>query len=245
MIERDRPARVPVRRAAAVAIAALCAAALGPMLVASPAAAHSELIMTSPDTDGTVTHLPDEVSLTFSEDLVPPASPGDGTTEIVVYDASCEDAGLLVADPGRADMRDCHDYSDGFAVVAGPTVTQALDASAAPAGVYTVVWRVLYNDGHVGSQMFTFEAEEATAPTPVPTEGVIAPTADPAPTEIPDEEREQTPSATPSVDAEADHDSDADQGGLSTGAIIAVVAGVVVLGLLIAIVTMILRARRS
>jgi methionine-rich copper-binding protein CopC len=123
--------------------------------------------------------LPDHVSLTFSDDLTPPLPAeqqqgGESTTQIRVYDETCTDAALLIADPGHADTRDCTDYADGEAAVDGPTVSVAVNNVGAPAGVYTVVWQVVYGDGHADSQMFTFTAESAVA-------------------------AEQSPSATPSA----------------------------------------------
>ncbi|MGI6878456.1 copper resistance CopC family protein [Microbacterium sp. gxy059] len=156
--------RSALRRRRGPALAALAVAFLAALAgPASPASAHSTLIGTSPETEGVVESLPSEVSLTFSEDLIAPTAPGDGTTDVVVYDATCEDAALLVANPGEADTRECRDYASGDPVVAGPVVTQAIDASDAPAGEYTVIWRVLYADGHADSQLFVFTAEQGVS----------------------------------------------------------------------------------
>ncbi|WP_162621866.1 copper resistance CopC family protein [Microbacterium suaedae] len=240
MKHRDSPHSHP--RAARALVAALVAGAalLAPFAVAAPAAAHSSLVSTTPETDGTVAALPAEVSLTFSDDLTEPLpedqqAGGRSNTQVQVYDASCEDAGLLIADPGHADTRDCTDYASGNAVVDGPTVTQALDNANAPAGVYTVVWQVVYGDGHADSQMFTFTAESAAAtPSPEPT-STPDPTSSPAPSEVP-----SAPTETDAPDASA---PPADSG-LGTPAIIAIVGGIVVLALIAFIVTMIVRARR-
>jgi len=243
-MEHDSHPRRP-RLVRSLSIAALAVAAFAaPLAVAAPAAAHSELISTTPEGDlpdqpSVVDVLPDEVSLTFSDDLTPPLpeeqqANGESTTQIRVFDETCTDAGLLIADPGNADTRDCTNYATGEAQVDGPTVSTALDAAGAPAGQYTVVWQVVYADGHAGSQMFTFSAESA------------APAA--TPTATPSETAEPTPSADPS-DAPAQADpSDAAEpvdSGMSTPVILSIVGGVIVVAILIFIITMIVRSRRS
>ena len=229
-----------------LALCTLAAAALlAPLAVAAPAAAHSDVVATdpaadTPDQQSVVDQLPDSVSVTFSDDLTPPQRTGDeSTTQIRVFDETCEDAGLLIADPGRADVRDCTDYATGDAVVEGPRVTQQVDNAGAPAGIYTVVWQVVYGDGHPFAQMFTFTAENAASPaTPTAT-----PTATPA-----DPDETAAPSADPTGDAEPSGDAaapdDADPG-LSTPVVVAIAGGIVVLALVAFIVVMIARSRRS
>ncbi|WP_221583928.1 copper resistance CopC family protein [Microbacterium sp. G2-8] len=226
MTERTTPLpRSRTRRALALA-ALIGAAFVAPLAIAAPAAAHSSLVSTTPETDGSVGSPPAEVTLTFSDDLTQPASPGDGTTDVAIYDESCEDAGLIIANPGTADTRDCRDYADGDPVVDGPRVTQAVDTADAPAGTYTVIWRVLYGDGHADSQMFTFTAEQPTSPE-------VTPTA--SPTDAP---QDPTESAAPSEDS-------GDDAGLSAPVVIAIVSGIVLLLLVAFIVWMIVRSRRS
>ena len=248
-MELDSHPRRP-RLARSLSIAALAVAAfVAPLAVASPAAAHSELIATTPEGDmpdqpSVVDVLPDEVSLTFSDDLTPPLpeeqqAGGESTTQIRVFDETCADAGLLIADPGHADTRDCTDYATGEAEVNGPTVSTAVDAAGAPAGEYTVVWQVVYADGHAGSQMFTFSAEnEAPAATPAETEEP-SPTADPSEGAAQADPPEAPEQADPSDPAEL-----ADSG-MSTPVILSIVGGVIILAILIFIVAMIVRSRRS
>ncbi|WP_197517474.1 copper resistance CopC family protein [Microbacterium karelineae] len=249
-----RDSRPPRSRATrTLAGAALAAALLAPLSAAAPAAAHSNLISTtpegdSPDQQSVIEVLPPEVSLTFSEDLTAPLpadqqKDGESNTQIQVYDSSCEDAGLLIADPGRADTRDCTDYATGDAVVDGPTVTQALDVAGAPAGTYTVVWQVVYGDGHADSQMFTFTTEDAAED---PAEATEEPT-DPDPTQAPEETPSAAPSEAPDEPAETgspDATAPSDDAGIGAPVVIAIVGGVVVLALIAFIVVMIVRARR-
>ncbi|WP_155049052.1 copper resistance CopC family protein [Microbacterium sp. ZXX196] len=239
----DRTHSTP-RSRTAVLLAIGLSALLAPLAAATAASAHSTLEETSPASESVVSELPAEVSLTFSDDLTPPASPGDGTTDIAVFDATCEDAGLLIADPGRADTRDCRDYADGAPVVSGRTATQALDPEGAPAGEYTVVWRVLYGDGHADSQLFTFEATSAWAPAATPS---ASETAAPSETTSPAESAQpsETPSATTSLSESPTPEAAAPEEDASAGIVIAIVAGVVVLALIALVVWLIVRSRRA
>lgn len=247
---------------AAVGVVALVA----PLAAAAPASAHSSLIDTSPAADGpdgasVIDALPDRVSLTFSDDLTPPLPTeqqqgGESTTQIRVYDDTCADAGLLIADPGRADTRDCTDYAAGEAVVEGPTVSVDVDNQGAPAGTYTVVWQVVYGDGHPDSQMFTFTAENAvagagtpsTSPSAAPSETPSAAPSEPSEASTPDPAETTEPGAS---EPEASEDPDPSpaiiegEGPLSTPAVVAIVGGALVLVLIAFIIVMIARSRRS
>lgn len=247
---------------AAVGVVALVA----PLAAAAPASAHSSLIHTSPAADGpdgasVIDALPDRVSLTFSDDLTPPLPAeqqqgGESTTQIRVYDDTCADAGLLIADPGRADTRDCTDYAAGEAVVEGPTVSVDVDNQGAPAGTYTVVWQVVYGDGHADSQMFTFTAENAvagegtpsTSPSAAPSETPSAAPSEPSEASTPAPAETTEPGTS---DPEASEDPDPSpaiiegDGPLSTPAVVAIVGGALVLVLIAFIIVMIARSRRS
>ncbi|RCK61223.1 copper resistance CopC family protein [Microbacterium sorbitolivorans] len=254
----------------ALSVAAIGAAAfIVPLAVAAPASAHSQLVSTDPTGDGpngdsVIDALPDHVSLTFSDDLTPPLpaeqqSGGESTTQIRVYDETCADAALLIADPGRADTRDCTDYATGEATVDGPTVSTEVDNVGAPAGAYTVVWQVVYGDGHADSQMFTFTAENAVGAEATPTD---EPSETASPSTDPSEPATETPSATAAPGDSADNSDDSadsetpsssaetpgilsDSSPLSTPAVVAIVGGGLVLLLVIFIVVMIARARRQ
>lgn len=255
----------------ALSIATIGAAAfLAPLALAAPASAHSQLVSSEPAGDGpqgdsVIESLPEQVSLTFSENLLQPLPSdqqqgGESTTQIRVYDETCADAQLLIADPGRADTRDCVDYAAGETVVDGPTASVEVDNVGAPAGMYTVVWQVVYQDGHPDSQMFTFTAENAVAAEETPTtDPTTEPSADPT-AEPSDSATPQDPSEEPSATAapgEADNNAAADaeeteppaiiddNGALSTPVVVAIVGGGLVLVLLAFIIVMISRARRS
>jgi copper resistance protein C len=145
--------------AATLATALLAIAAL--VIGASPASAHNVLKSTSPADGEKVARTPSSVILTFDEPAI-----ALGTK-------------LVVTGPeGPAQI--------GKPRLVDNTVTQDLQPGA-PAGTYTVDWRVTSADGHPISGSFTFTAEAAaaggpaTAPSLAP-QPSTAPTAQTAPT---------------------------------------------------------------
>lgn len=126
---------------------------------APPAVAHNALSSTSPAQSETVPRTPAVVVLTFDE---PAIAMG---TQVVVTGPS----GPVQQGPPR---------------LVDETVSQALHPGA-PAGTYTVTWRVTSSDGHPISDSFTFRSEGVGAgappvgtPTPaVPVAPRSAPTA--------------------------------------------------------------------
>ena len=110
-------------------LAVLAVVVLGTALTAS---AHDVLETTTPAAGSTVERMPQSVSLTFTEQ---PLSIG---TQVVV------------TGPSGA-------VQQGAPTVAGRVVTQAISPSA-PAGSYTVTYRVTSDDGHPVSGTFGFLA---------------------------------------------------------------------------------------
>lgn len=116
----------------ALLVTGLVAASL---LVAAPASAHDELVDSTPIAGETLTALPDQFSITMSEDLLDLDDQGSGFG-ILVQDA----AGLY--------------YGDGCVTVDGPTMSA--DAVLGEPGEYTFIWQVVSSDGHPTSEQFTF-----------------------------------------------------------------------------------------
>jgi len=137
---RPLPSSTPRRRLAT--LAALLVALVPGLLLATahPASAHAALISSDPADGSSVETLPGEVTLEFNEAIADPA--------YVVVTAP---------DGVRVNV--------GDATVAGPQVTQALDAQglALPAGTYTLAYRVVSADGHPISGEQTFEVATPTA----------------------------------------------------------------------------------
>lgn len=149
------------RRCLATTIGALALV----VVAAVPASAHNSLVSTAPIADGAVDRTPERVVLTFDE---PALALG---TQIVVAGPA---GPVQVGSPQLVDN----------------TVSQALQPGA-PAGSYTVTWRVTSTDGHPisGSYAFTAAAAGAVSTTRA------APTAAPSPT-TPDVDPAETPNRT-------------------------------------------------
>jgi copper resistance protein C len=119
----------------AVAFAALVTGFIFALPVA--AVAHTELVSSSPADRATVTTVPTEVQLTFSEE------PGAEFSKVAVLDAA----------------RGHHEV--GAATTAGRVVTQRVDALSP--GIHTISYRVTSPDGHptTGTVTFTVAAQPA------------------------------------------------------------------------------------
>ncbi|MGY3318745.1 copper resistance CopC family protein [Arthrobacter sp. TE12232] len=130
-----------------------------------PASAHDTAESTSPASGATVATPPDKVSVTFTHN---PLALG---SEILVNDATGAN------------------WADGSVEIVDNVASQKLK-SGAPAGLYTVRWRVASSDGHPIEGSFTFTATAAasgtTAASAVPTMGTAQPGATQAPAPVPD-----------------------------------------------------------
>lgn len=149
----------PIRQflSALLGAAVLAAALLGAL---APASAHDAAESTSPASGATVAAPPEIVSVTFNKN---PLALG---SQILVKD----DAGT--------------NWADGAVEIVDNVAAQKLKPGA-PAGLYTVAWRVASSDGHPIEGSFTFTATAgAPGSTPaaaVPTMGTAQPGMTPAP----------------------------------------------------------------
>ncbi|KNX39039.1 copper resistance CopC family protein [Luteipulveratus halotolerans] len=192
-------------RARLLLLLAAVAAVLG--LGAPAASAHDVLISTSPKDGSTVATAPSKVTLTFNNPAIATGS---------VIQVKGPDGPV---DEGKPQFVD-------------HVVTQPLKAGA-PAGDYTVTWRVTSVDGHPISGTFRFTATAAAAgassePTATPggaTATTQAVTGTSSPTAV--------PSAAPSSDAASDEPEDGRNllvtlvGLLVVGAIVGALVGLV------------------
>lgn len=124
-------------RRAGVLLAALCTLLL---VTALPAAAHNELKSSNPAAGAMVDTPPEQIVLTFSEDLIP------GQTTITV--TGPDGANAVAAQP----------------LLTGPVAT--VPVTAAHAGVYTVAYKVVADDGDTTDTKFTFTLALTNAPPP-------------------------------------------------------------------------------
>ncbi|MGN7186838.1 copper resistance CopC family protein [Microbacterium enclense] len=135
--------QAPRRRTLPAVLTTVLLAAAALLVPALPAAAHDELIGTDPASDAVLETLPEQITLSYSADVLTDA----GATVIEVTDA----AGTSL--------------TDGAPEVSGSEVTQALAGPAS--GTVTVQWRVVSSDGHPIDGEFAFSVPEST-PTPTP-----------------------------------------------------------------------------
>ena len=137
--------------------AILAAALLGAV---APASAHDAAVSTSPATGVTLAAPPEQVSVTFNKNPLVLGS------QFLVND----DAGT--------------NWSDGGVEIVDNVASQKLK-SGAPAGTYTVLWRVVSSDSHPIEGSFTFTATAgapgSTAVAAAPTMGTAEPGITPAP----------------------------------------------------------------
>lgn len=128
---------------------------------ASSVAAHDSILSASPEADATVGVAPQEISLTFSGEILAVGS-------AVVIE---------VIAPGGQNLGIEQPQIDGT------TVTQALTRDQEP-GLYTVRWRVVSSDGHPISGEYAYTLVSAAIPdnppTPEPTAAAQRP--EPSPT---------------------------------------------------------------
>lgn len=138
-------------QSALLGTAILTAALLGAV---APASAHDAAESTSPASGATVAAPPEKVSVTFNKN---PLALGSQ---------------MLVNDAAGAN------WADGAVEIVDNVVSQKLKPGA-PAGAYTVVWRVVSSDSHPIEGNFTFTATAgaagSTAAAAVPTMGTAQP----------------------------------------------------------------------
>jgi copper transport protein len=128
------PLSIAARRVALLATLAV----LGSLLLASPAAAHAELVDIAPANGAQLTRPPTEVRMTFTESV------------------NLVDDGIRLVDHVGATVRTPDPTVDGR------TVTWPMPADL-PEGPYVVTWRVVSTDGHPVSGAFSFGVGTAAA----------------------------------------------------------------------------------
>jgi hypothetical protein len=132
------PARL--RRGAVMVMIAGALVAGTQLLAAGPASAHDVLELTNPKDGSTIAVTPSEVTLTFDQ---------------VAFAVGSQ---VLVNGPSG-------NVAAGSVRIVDRVVHQAIQPGA-PAGPYTVEWRVTSADGHPVSGKFNFTSQAAAAGTP-------------------------------------------------------------------------------
>lgn len=147
-------------------LATAAVAVLAGLAIAAPASAHDELVSSAPAADEQLTTAPEQITLTFSNNLL--SLEENSGTAMTVEDESGQD---WVAEAP---------------VVQGDTVTVPLKADM-PNGAYVVTWKVVSSDGHPTSGEYSFSLAAAeVAPTETATTAPVetaAPSAEPTQSE--------------------------------------------------------------
>lgn len=153
-------------RTALAGVAVAAAAAV--LALAAPAAAHDELVSSTPAAGEELAVAPEQIVLTFSNELL--SLEENSGTDMTVVDES-----------GR-------DWVAGAPVVEADTVTVPLEPGMS-GGEYVVTWRVVSSDGHPTDGEYSFSvAADAVAPEPTQTaDDETAELEEPAATEAPAE----------------------------------------------------------
>ena len=154
-LRRPGAARGRLVAALGVVLTSLVGAVVMLAVTAAPAAAHNALVSTAPSDGATIKQAPAEIVLTFDEPAL-----ALGTS-------------LIITGPTGQQIQ------TGPPRLVDNTVTQTLQPGA-PAGPYTVLWRVTSADGHPISGRFAYTTTVAaagdasspaapTTPAPAPT----------------------------------------------------------------------------
>ncbi len=183
---------------ARIALAATAAAGLA-LGAALPAWAHSQLVTSTPAEGEVLTALPDEFSVTLSENLLTDA----GTSAFALR---------VVDDEG-------HYFGDGCLTIEGDTVRT--DAVIGEPGSYSLEWQVVSADGHPvgGSVPFEWAPEGAFEPARGSQTAPVCADAVPNPAESP---------AASAIDGSSDAAMDVSDVVWIVGAVLIIAVGVTV-----------------
>jgi methionine-rich copper-binding protein CopC len=130
-------------------------------LVASPAAAHTDVVSTTPSANESLTEAPTQVTIT--------------TREAVRELGSA----IVVTGPSGARVDDGSTEIDGNVTLVGLSALSEF-------GTYTVDYRLLASDGHPIEGTFSFDLAEGgstVSPSPSPSESTQTPTPEPTPSD--------------------------------------------------------------
>ncbi|WP_417555312.1 copper resistance CopC family protein [Microbacterium sp.] len=152
-------------------LAGVVVAAAAVLMVAAPASAHDQLVSSTPAAGSEVTTVPEQVVLTFSNNVLS-LSDNSGTAMTVVG-------------------ADGTDWVGGDPAILADTVTVPLKPGM-PNGAYDVTWKIVSADGHPTSGEFSFTL---AAPEPAPTAST-APSASASPSATPSQIPAPAPSQT-------------------------------------------------
>ena len=103
---------------------------------ATPAFAHAGVVGTSPSQDQVLTSMPNEISITFSEELLTITGQEVNTLSLTHFDGPQVEVGEIK--------------------ISGTTLSATIPEGEYESGVYEVFYRIVSADGHKVSDSFTF-----------------------------------------------------------------------------------------
>lgn len=200
MSQLSRPAARPA------SLLALCSALLLAVMLAlpAPAQAHDTLLSTDPEDGATLETSPEDITFTFSADI------------------------LEVSPLVRITDEDGTELAEIVPTIDGPTATATLPEPL-PAGTHSIQWRVVSSDGHPIEGTLTLTVEQAPEGAAEPSDGGGEGTADGEDGAEQPAEQDDPAAQEPAEESQDAQESDSEgDAGLGMGVLIIILAAVIV-----------------
>lgn len=200
MSQLSRPAARPA------SLLALCSALLLAVMLAlpAPAQAHDTLLSTDPEDGATLETSPEDITFTFSADI------------------------LEVSPLVRITDEDGTELAEIVPTIDGPTATATLPEPL-PAGTHSIQWRVVSSDGHPIEGTLTLTVEQDPKGAAEPSDGGGESTAEGEDGAEQPAEQDDPAAQEPAEESQDAQESDSEEdAGLGMGVLIIILAAVIV-----------------
>ena len=200
MSQLSRPAARPA------SLLALCSALLLAVMLAlpAPAQAHDTLLSTDPEDGATLETSPEDITFTFSADI------------------------LEVSPLVRITDEDGTELAEIVPTIDGPTATATLPEPL-PAGTHSIQWRVVSSDGHPIEGTLTLTVEQDPKGAAEPSDGGGEGTAEGEDGAEQPAEQDDPAAQEPAEESQDAQESDSEEdAGLGMGVLIIILAAVIV-----------------
>ena len=200
MSQLSRPAARPA------SLLALCSALLLAVMLAlpAPAQAHDTLLSTDPEDGATLETSPEDITFTFSADI------------------------LEVSPLVRITDEDGTELAEIVHTIDGPTATATLPEPL-PAGTHSIQWRVVSSDGHPIEGTLTLTVEQDAEGAAEPSDGGGEGTAEGEDGAEQPAEQDDPAAQEPAEESQDAQESDSEEdAGLGMGVLIIILAAVIV-----------------
>ena len=192
-----------------IAFALALLAAFAIVASATGASAHAAWLSTSPEAGGTVDVAPSEVRVTFDSGLL------DSGAALVVTNAD----GVVISEPTP--------------VIDRTEISVAVDPGA-PAGVYTVAFRVVSEDGHTVSESFDYTVAQSASVAPNASAAPVADAPSADATIAPAAPPSASPVAQPEAAAQVQAEPESSSGGVPVWVWIVAAVGLIAIAIVVA-----------